>query len=276
MNLKELRLRKMLTQKALADTMRTTQQTVARWESGKTVLNADQIKELCSVLSCTAKQLLGDMRDHSDVGQNTHLFPVLGAPYGTLKVSLKTGVKEYPIDNASREDLLVQLSESFTESADQSDAPWLAVGTLDNRYLIINSRHLRKVELISDDVEAMPTFESAAVYAALESWPSGKVDHKTKEACEAAIQELGLDVAVSLALEFCVTLDDGSEHRADLTEGSAHDLLEFTNAGLGGEWKSFVELSGDGFERTAFVNRAAIVLVELPANLLRKLMNPGT
>lgn len=272
MNLKELRLRKMLTQKALADAMKTTQQTVARWESGKTVLNAGQIKELCTVLNCTAKQLLGDMRDQSDVGRAAHLFPVPGAPFGTLRVTLKSSVKEYPIDNATREDLLVQLSEMYSERADQSDVLWLGAWTLDNQYLIINPRHVRKVELVSDDVEAMPAFESDDVYSTLTAWPSDCTESKTVEVCEALIKEHGLQAVQSSVLELCITFDDGEEHRADLTDGVAHSLWELTSLAQADQRICFVEVEEEGFERATYVNVGTIALLELPANRFRQLM----
>jgi transcriptional regulator with XRE-family HTH domain len=272
MNLKELRLRKMLTQKALADAMKTTQQTVARWESGKTVLNAEQIKELCTVLNCTAKQLLGDMRKQSDVGRAAHLFPVPGAPYGTLKVSLMKGSKEYPIDNATRDDLLVQLSEMYSERADQSDVLWLGIWTLDNRYLIINPRHVRKVELISDDVEAMPGYETDDVYLALTGWPALSADSRTAEACKTLIDELGLEAVQTSVLEYCVTYDDGREHRADLTDGTAHSLWEMTSLAQADNRNCFVEVEEEGFERSTYVNVSTIAMIELPATRFRQLI----
>ncbi len=264
MNLKELRLRKMLTQKALADAMKTTQQTVARWETGKTVLNAEQIKELCSVLNCTAKQLLGDMRDQSEVRSAPHLFPVLGAPYGTLKVFLKAGLKEYPIDNSTREDLLVQLSEMYSERADLSDALWIGASTLDNHYLIINPRHVRKIELVSDDAESMPSFETDDIYRTLTAWPSDCDDAGTAEACNALIEKHGIHAVQSSVLEFCATFDDGGELRADLTDGVAQSVWEMTSLQQTNDRLCFLEVEEEGFERSVFVNVGTIAMLELP------------
>lgn len=273
MNLKSLRTKTNLTQKELAEKMGTTQQTVARWESGKTPLNVDQIRDLCIILNCSPKQLLGDLRDQPDSKQGPYIFPSLGAPYGTLKLSLRMGEeREYPIDNASREDLLVQLSEAFTERRDQSDALWLALWTLDNRYLIVNPRHLRKAELISDDVEAMPSFENEKVYQALEHSPMGDLDPSVVDACNALIESQGLDEVQALVSNFCATLDDRSEHRANLTEDVAHALWELTTSGLSGERKFFVELNDEGFEHTIFINQDAIALLEIPASKFRGLM----
>lgn len=272
MNLKELRLRKMLTQKALADAMKTTQQTVARWETGKTVLNAEQIKELCSVLNCTAKQLLGDMRDQSEVRHTPHLFPILSAPYGTLKVHVKAGVKEYPIDNATREDLLVQLSEMYSERADLSDALWIGARTLNNNYLIINPRHVSKIELLSDDVEAMPSFETDDVYRTLTAWPSDCDDARTAETCNALIEKHGLQAVQSSVLEFCATFEDGGELRADLTDGVAHSLWEMTSIQQSNDRLCFVEVEEEGFERSVFVNVGTIAMLELPDIRFRQLL----
>lgn len=273
MNLKNLRTKTNLTQKELAERMGTTQQTIARWENGKTPLNVDQIRDLCTVLNCSPKQLLGDLRDQTDSKQGPYIFPRLGAPYGTLKLSLMMGLeKEYPIDNANREDLLVQLSEGFTERTDQSDAMWLALWTLDNRYLIINPRQLRKVELISDDVEAMPSWECEEVYQALELWPQGDFDPSVADACRAIIDSQGLYEVQALVSELCATLDDGSEHRANLSEATAYALWELTGSGLSDERKSFVELNDEGFERTMFLNHDSIALLDLPASKFRELM----
>lgn len=273
MNLKNLRTTKNLTQKQLAEKMKTTQQTVARWETGKSTLNAYQIKDLCTVLNCTAKQLLGDARGQSEIGQGLYLFPTPGAPYGTLKLTLWDDVKEYPISNSAREDLLVQLSEMHTERADQSDALWLAVWTLDNNYLIINPRYLRKVDLISDDVAEMPSFETEDVYSTLTTWPhSDCMESRTPGVCAALIEQQGLDAVQSSLLELCVTLNDGVELRADLTEATAHSLWELTTLDQTNERVCFVELEDEGFERVSFVNVAQIAMIELPAAHFRNLM----
>lgn len=57
--LKNLRQRRLLLQRDVANALSVTQQTVSNWEAGRREPNAAQMKQLCGILDCTAAELLG-------------------------------------------------------------------------------------------------------------------------------------------------------------------------------------------------------------------------
>lgn len=60
--LRELRLKKGLSQEALAEQVHVTRQAVSRWETGETVPSTDTLKELSRVLDASINTLLGSPR----------------------------------------------------------------------------------------------------------------------------------------------------------------------------------------------------------------------
>ncbi len=58
-NLKKIRLKRNLTQKDIAEIINVSDTEVRRKEQGKTVLNEDQIRQLCKALDVRADYLLG-------------------------------------------------------------------------------------------------------------------------------------------------------------------------------------------------------------------------
>lgn len=59
LRLKELRLKANLTQNEVAKYLNTTQPHYSRWELGKQVPDANQILQLCEILSCSPNDLFG-------------------------------------------------------------------------------------------------------------------------------------------------------------------------------------------------------------------------
>ena len=58
-NLKELRKEKGLTQKEIADKLQIKHVQISRVESGKQLLNSEQIIAICKTLNCSSDELLG-------------------------------------------------------------------------------------------------------------------------------------------------------------------------------------------------------------------------
>ncbi|MFG6577464.1 helix-turn-helix transcriptional regulator [Sulfitobacter sp. 1A15333] len=271
MNLKELRLRINLTQKQLAEQMETTQQTVARWETGKTTLNVDQIRDLCMVLQCTAEELLGWETDANDVRISPFSVVSSELPYGTLQIKTAGSDREYPVSEEARKSLLTQI-DAFGPLNDGSASAWLFAWTLNNKLLLINPAHLMKFRLISDDVEAMPSFENAEVYRALEDWPNITVTGKIRRVCDALAARLGSKEEVyRLVSEVCITYADGSPEWSNLSEETA---TAWHGAMMGVEslgQSSFTQIQEEGYYDATFANLGFVALVEIPANLYFRL-----
>lgn len=57
--LKEIRNKRKITQKELAEALQTTQQQYSKYETEKQELTANRIIKLCKILKCSADELLG-------------------------------------------------------------------------------------------------------------------------------------------------------------------------------------------------------------------------
>ena len=61
-NIRELRKHRGLTQEELAERLHLTPQAVSRWETGKTLPDAERIIDLATALNCSADEILGIKR----------------------------------------------------------------------------------------------------------------------------------------------------------------------------------------------------------------------
>ncbi len=68
-NLKEMRRRKLLTQKELAQALGTNYQTVQRWESGESTPRPAAMRRLCAVLGVTPDELLAAVDEAAARGE---------------------------------------------------------------------------------------------------------------------------------------------------------------------------------------------------------------
>lgn len=66
MNLKQIRIRKGLTQSELASKCGVTQQAISQYESGYREPNLEMLKKLASALECTVDELLEDNEDENN------------------------------------------------------------------------------------------------------------------------------------------------------------------------------------------------------------------
>ncbi|WP_294608290.1 helix-turn-helix transcriptional regulator [uncultured Roseovarius sp.] len=273
MKLKEFRSRIGLTQKQLAEQMNTTQQTVARWETGKTILNVDQIRDLCVVLECTADELLG--WETGAEGLMSSPFSSVGSEgaYGTLHIKTTCGTREYPIGLNARKTLLSQAEATGPINANNS-SDWLSTWSLNNRLLLINPSYLRGFQLISDDVEAMPSFEHPEVYRALENWPDIKAKGKTWEQCQNLVSRLEDEQAVSrLVSQVRITYEDGTDDWCLLSDETATTWFELGMASPSVGQNSFVKIDKEGGEVATFANLGRVVMIEIPTDLYLRLIS---
>jgi transcriptional regulator with XRE-family HTH domain len=240
MNLKTLRTQMSLTQKQLAEKMDTTQQTIARWETGKTQLNSAQIKQLCGLLHCTVQDLLGwDLGDDFD----ERSFFEHGEPYGTLRLNFAFGVHEFPIGEVARDEVDGFLSRRSVLNSGKESADWLALTAMSNRLLLVNPAAIRTLAIISDEVEAMPSFDDDA-------------DSEEADEAESWLKE---------ALR--VTFSDGTEEAYLMSQAAANDLYAIL-AGNDPHAGSMliVEDPEAGHFRT-YVNLSRVAMIELPAGM---------
>lgn len=72
--LKELRKEKKLTQAKVAQSLRTTQQSYARWENGKVTPTSEKLAQIAKFYGVTTDYLLGDQSEEVDLSNVELLF----------------------------------------------------------------------------------------------------------------------------------------------------------------------------------------------------------
>lgn len=281
--LKDLRTRFGLKQKDVADQLNTTQQTVARWETGQSSIPVAQLKDLAILFACSVDELLGvelhpRQRDAAGFARDKQ-----GTPFGTLKIRLSGGELEFPIDETQAKRSLNLLRSNDFEL--QGGGEWIEVGTLNNRLVYLNPCHLAEFQLISDDTEAMPFFSSPEVYQALsKDTPPNQLGHiAATERSEvirhltgkSANEELTPDCEDALIEEMkCVKVifADGRTSTHYLTDNTATELMVLSNNLECVGANAFLRISDEGPD-SHFVNLSKVAAIEVPLEAYLQLLD---
>ena len=199
--LKNIRMRFGMKQKDIAEELHTTQQTVARWETGITAIPTAHLKELAVLFGCSSDEILG-IRQSSPQRVTAVENSV---PWGTLKVRFSGRVqadgsgengdnddvkneKFYPIDEGVRE----QLRRTLHGEAGLTELKgWLEFPAMDNRLVLLNPTFVTRLRWVSDDVDKMPYWASPITYRDLmERIPGDELGPKVREERDEVIRQL--------------------------------------------------------------------------------------
>ena len=174
--IRQLREAKKLTQADLAKRLHTTQQTIQRWETGKTNISSDSLKELAVVLDCSVDELLGIAKysrtrystwflSESEKKGRQKLIGYYGGVY--LKMQKISQPKDYPVD-----DIAAQKIDGYFPEIDRGgiDFNWIYFETLDNKIVFVNLRALKSAKLYTDRYEVAPPFSHPEVYRFITDW----------------------------------------------------------------------------------------------------------
>lgn len=169
--LKQLRTERGLTQKQIAKMLKTTHQTVARWESGKAEIPTEVVTKLAVILRCTIDTLLS--KEPLEKSAHTSSNSFIDCLFELEKKALFGGVRfsfdgfdrqfNFPINGANS----TEVDLSIRSVGDTDGADWLIIETMDNWRLFINLQLLSHIETYSIDAEDPPAYEHSDVYAAL-------------------------------------------------------------------------------------------------------------
>lgn len=166
-----------MSQGQLADLLKVSQQTIARWETTGQV-PAKYIKDLAIVTGAR----VGDFLPRAEESPSRravatgapleHDFEAvdgdLTLPFGDVHLHF-SGVsgglaKSYPVtwDTLNRiQEHLGDVGNGFLDTA-----PWVHFEALNNKWVAVNTLHLERVSFVGDDDEAMTHFEHEEVYKA--------------------------------------------------------------------------------------------------------------
>lgn len=300
--LKSYRSRHRMTQQELADALKVSQQTVARWESADGSIPAKYLKDLAILFSAkvsdfvsaappkvrpiNAKKLATEPPATDETNDDT--------PYGTLELVFRDPRRaggltdeietvDLPISESERMRVLAQMEDfSALAMASASEGPvrWIGVETLDQRCVLINPRQLETLHLQGDDVVAMPHYWHPEVYRALDE-RVGLEDPSPEELAQpdspisaqllAQLQELREALGgENAALEYMscarATLVDG-RRLSELLDDDLDLWLALEYAIDNGEPvhpDQFLPLGDEGYYRRHYVRMGSVRMIEIP------------
>lgn len=127
------------TQAQLAEKLGTTQQTIARWESGKSDIPTSKLKELALLLHCRVDELISLERGDEQALRNKYSRARHGVPYGTLEYEISGGkIIQHPIDEDARNNVLGDTSMMDLDGCNK----WISFTSLDNKLVFLGIRNL--------------------------------------------------------------------------------------------------------------------------------------
>lgn len=145
-----------MTQRALAELLGVSQQTVARWESNDQI-PTKHLRDAAVKLGMSVSDFIIDQ----SAPRTATAMPFPEPPYGTLELSIGGQIKHYPTGWSQVNEVFRNLSSSFTPLE-----RWVQLRTLDQRVLYINVQAIDGLRWIDDAQEEMPSFEHEEIYKA--------------------------------------------------------------------------------------------------------------
>lgn len=269
--LRELRTRLGISQKELAKKMGTTPQVVSRLERENETLSVEQVNNLCITLDCSAEQLLASVNGAERQPPRRSRQRDTEIRYGTLMVKMTFGARNYPISEYARASILLQLRVLNNPRLSGKSRKWIYCVTLDNKTVLLNPNYVRFIELIGDDVDAMPQYYSKEIYRALDVWDTGDFPDEFKNECESIIAAVGEKEITRMVSCVRVTYDSGEDQWNFLDDGSAITIFGLEAATFDVAGCTFAEIEEEGYYRGRYVNLDHVAVMEVPSDRYHKL-----
>jgi transcriptional regulator with XRE-family HTH domain len=274
--LKQCRSEVGLTQQQLAEMMHTTQQTIARWESGKAAIPSSALKDLAIILHCQIENILGtspvkrslyarSMKSFSKGNRDQVSF------YGGLNLTIEgiSEVLQFPIDEEQYQ-FIIQIFGDFPETA---KSKWIEIRTMNNWLLFINLKSLISLDTFDDDALAAPRFDHPEVYKALSSrsqLEDQELSDELRKYCQEqieAFEEQNSDEIWSYYNTAVIYTCQGQREEIPLDEGSIERFYEFSalHHDLHREGCRFIAFEDEDLGGVKFFNLDRVSLMMVPA-----------
>ena len=144
------------TQKYLADLLGVKSKDISDWESNKSKPELKTLRDLAVIFGTSVLDILSN-----DTVSTTHWQPwqkekIIDSFWGHIGILLcnSTNIKWYPITSATAQ----RIQESLCYDEDILDK-LLSVDTLNNHFLIINTKSIKKISLLDDSSDAPENWE---------------------------------------------------------------------------------------------------------------------
>lgn len=227
------------TQEEIAAMLKTTQQTIARWESGKAEPSISALRDLAVIYGTSVDDLLGKNPIATSAVTNSYFSLDEGdehfwGHFGVLLPGDKF-TRWFPI--TLKEANKISTAMATFDAAE----PWITVATLNNRMLLLQVPELHRIYLLDDNADEVPgdwelgwdsyNGHTPEVYRALADRYSAvdelEASDTFKEGLDALVEEEGLtdDLIQERVIETALHFKDGSVQRCTPDEGKLWGAL---------------------------------------------------
>lgn len=147
--LKELRQHHKLTQKDIAERLEVTQQTVAKWENGKSEPSIAHLRDLALLYDTSVDELVRENANAKNITRNIYQF--FGGSdncfWGHIGLGVPNQEKSiwYPITLRTANQVINNLDNTFSD--------FIHIETLNNRTLFFNKKHLLHIHILDDNAD---------------------------------------------------------------------------------------------------------------------------
>ncbi|MGV1046483.1 helix-turn-helix transcriptional regulator [Limnohabitans sp.] len=275
---KEFRQARGYTQGQIAEMLKTTQQSVARWESSQAEPSLAALRDLAIIYNTSVDDLLGKSPLSNSVRTNSY-FAMDGGDehfWGHLGILLP-GEKYsswYPITFQAAKQVDAAIQRAGTAE------PWIAVSTLNNRMLLINVPQVQRIYMLDDNADQVADDwelgwdsyqgHSLEVYRALAEWAMGfseedeQVSSETfRKALAHLIDEEGLteDLVIERVVDTHIHFTSGQVRRCSPNERHLLEALYEVDTPSG---QLVFNLSESDNGLTTYIPLNAVRLINMP------------
>lgn len=277
-----------LTQAELAEHLGTTQQTIARWESGKAEPNLAALRDLAICLHTTVDNLLGrePILEHQTTNPLSWLTGDKSGYWGNIGLHLPHSKFStwYPITTSTMERLFGELQSVET-------ATWISFQTLNNKMVICRPTTLHAFTFLDeaedevdgdwevgpDEIEGLPQ----EIYECLEylMWRGlggGSEEEEFSDnliACtEDIIKEYQLneDRLMQMCVKTRITHTDGTSRLLYASSKQLADIMFYFDIGIDSTGSKMLHLDDNDGDHSVFVSLDLISRLEVPLIALKK------
>ena len=268
-----------MTQASLAEMLGVTQQTVSRWEEGKSEPNIAALRDLAMVFGCSVGDLIEITEQYRPRSARFHWTSrALDGFWGHFGVRLDGDdhTRWFPVSGDDSKRIRENLSSYGL-------GPWITVWTLNNRVLLVNRDNVCRVLLVDDDCDAPEDWdnedqelgfregEPLEVYRGLEAWfdkgdAPGAWEFENSERFRCAvlgfIEENSLDYDSVRALLFLTRIYYANGHRLSYWADGTYQYHLYESAEFGDVGKYIELYSVDGEEY--FIPAEKLAMIDVP------------
>ena len=266
------------TQEQVAEMLKTTQQSVARWESGQAEPSLAALRDLAVVYSTSVDDLLGKNPLSNSVVTNSYFALDCGDEHfwGHLGILLpgEKYSRWYPITLQTARQVDAAIQRVGTSE------PWMAASTLNNRMLLINVPQVQRIYMLDDNAdEVADDWElgwdsyqghSPEVYRALADWAMDISDEDGEESSETFREALAdlidegkltADLVIDRVVDTHIHFTSGQVRRCSPDE---RRLLEALNEVETPTEQLVFDLSEPEVGLTTYIPMNAVRLIDMP------------